>query len=210
MGAHDFTARPLTSRFAADAPWPIGSLILAVGLPQMLKSFVRRTKVPSAQLALMDFARIALGLDKDKAKRGTHTCIISGSFPLDVNKQTQQTCASPPTPNPPRSLVFMCFTRTRVSMRHVCRFYQMCCFPSASLVKAHSSLHCSSVPLYCQSHSLFPNVFISSQDPWTTSLSLPCFLIITSFYSGHPRYRVVSLPLVRASEKHRLCTAKWR
>jgi hypothetical protein len=145
MGAHDFTARPLTSRFAADAPWPIGSLILAVGLPQMLKSFVRRTKVPSAQLALMDFARIALGLDKDKAKRGTHTCIISGSFPLDVNKQTQQTCASPPTPNPPRSLVFMCFTRTRVSMRHVCRFYQMCCFPSASLVKAHSSLHCSSV-----------------------------------------------------------------
>ena len=33
--AHDFTARPLTSRFAADAPWPIGSLILAVDLPQM-------------------------------------------------------------------------------------------------------------------------------------------------------------------------------
>lgn len=26
-------ARPLTSPFAADAPWSIGSLILAVGLP---------------------------------------------------------------------------------------------------------------------------------------------------------------------------------
>jgi len=75
----------------------------------------------------MDFARIALGLDKAKAKRGTHTCIISGSFPLDINKQTQQTCASPPTPNPPRSLGFhVLYTRTRVSMRHVCRFYQMC------------------------------------------------------------------------------------
>lgn len=35
MGAHDFTALPLTSRFATDVPWPIGSLILAVGLPQM-------------------------------------------------------------------------------------------------------------------------------------------------------------------------------
>jgi len=31
-GVHDFTARPLTSCFAADAPWPIGSLILAVGV----------------------------------------------------------------------------------------------------------------------------------------------------------------------------------
>ena len=35
MGAHDFTARPLTLRFAAEAPMAIGSLILAVGLPQM-------------------------------------------------------------------------------------------------------------------------------------------------------------------------------
>ena len=103
----------------------------------MLKSFVRWMKVPSAQLTFMDFARIALGLDKDKAKRGIHTCIISGSFPLDVNKQTQQTCASPPTPNPQIS-GFSCafYTRTHVSTRHVCRFYQMCCFPSASLIKA--------------------------------------------------------------------------
>src|SRR5712672_1077571 len=67
----------------------------------VLKSFVRRTKVPSAQLTFMDFARIAPGLAKAKAKRGTHTCIISGSFPLDVNKQIQQTCASPPTSQSP-------------------------------------------------------------------------------------------------------------
>jgi hypothetical protein len=112
MGAHDFTARPLTSRFAADAPWPIGSLILAVGLPQMLKSFVRRTKVPSAQLALMDFARIALGLDRTRPNV-VHTCIISGSFPLDVNKQTQQTCASP-LPIPP-DLWFSCALHVRAS-----------------------------------------------------------------------------------------------
>jgi hypothetical protein len=66
MGAHDFAARPLTSCFAAD----VGSLILAVGLPQMFL-FVRQTKLPSAPLPFMDFARIVLGLVK--AKRGaTH------------------------------------------------------------------------------------------------------------------------------------------
>jgi hypothetical protein len=155
----------------------------------MLKSFVQRTKVPSAQLTFMDFACIALRLDKAKAKRGTHTCIISGSFPLDVNKQTQQTCASLPLPIPPRSLGFhVLYTRTRVSMRHVCRFYQMCCFPSASRAKAPFLPPLFfRFPLSCQSHSLFPNVFISGQHPWTTttvSLGLPCYLIIKSVYSG--------------------------
>jgi len=32
------------------------------------------------------------------------------------------------------------YTHTRVSIRHVCRFYQMRCYPSASLVPAPSSL----------------------------------------------------------------------
>jgi hypothetical protein len=78
-----FAARPLTLRFAAD----VGSLILAVGLPQMF-SFVRQTKLPSAPLPLMDFARIVLGLVKPNVV--LRTCIISGSFPLDDNKQTKQ------------------------------------------------------------------------------------------------------------------------
>jgi len=81
----------LADWFAYPSSWPS---------PNVLKSFVRWAKVPPAQLTFMDFARIALGLDKAKAKRGTHTCIISGSFPLDVNKQIQQTCASPHSQSP--------------------------------------------------------------------------------------------------------------
>ena len=56
------TLRLVHSRRASrqTPPSQIGLLILAVDLPQNAsKLFVRRTKVPSAQLTFMDFARIA-------------------------------------------------------------------------------------------------------------------------------------------------------
>jgi hypothetical protein len=95
----------------ASRQTPLGRLVRLskqLAFPKYVK-VVRSTDEGSlCTTHLHGFARIALGLDKAKTKRGRHTCIISGSFPLDVNKQTQQACASPPTPNPPRSLGFSC------------------------------------------------------------------------------------------------------
>lgn len=142
MGAHDFAARPLTSRFAAD----VGSLLLAVSLPQVFSFVCSTNEAPPLPLPFMDFARIVLGLVE--AKHGAAHVYNLRIFPaMTTNKHN-----SPLPPLPiPRSLVFMCHTRTRVSTRHVCRFYQMCCSPSASLVQV---LHCSSIALVCH-HTAF-------------------------------------------------------
>ena len=130
-------------------------------------------KFPSAQLTFMDFARIALGLDK--AKRGTRTCIISGSFPLDVNKQTQQqTCAS--TPNPPRSLGFHVLYM-RYARLHTPR---MSLLSDVVVLRAPRSPRSLFFPLslvcFCLSVTI-PNVFISNKHP-TAFLSHPIYLII--------------------------------
>ena len=85
------------------------------------------------------------------------TCTLSGSFPHDDNNKRHNSLCLPPLPisPPPRISGFhVLYTRTRVSIRHVCRFYQMCCSPSASLVKAHSSIVLP-LSLVCQLLSLF-------------------------------------------------------
>jgi hypothetical protein len=136
----------------------------------------------------MDFARIA------RPNVVLRTCIISGSFPLDDNNSL----CLPSTPNPPRSLVFMCFyTPTRVSIRHVLSLLSDVLFSGASLVKVHSSFVLP-LPLVCQ--SLCP--FLCSIPGRQSS----CYLII-NYDSGRPRYRFVSPPAAR-HKKRRLCTAK--
>ncbi len=63
MDAHDFTARPLTSRFAADAPWLVGFVYSSNWpSPNVLRSFVTDEVPPLRKLTFMDFARIAVGL----------------------------------------------------------------------------------------------------------------------------------------------------
>ena len=71
-----------------------------------------------------------------------HTRVLSPDLSrlMSTNKHNRLV---PPFSLIPRSLGF--HMRTRVSMRHVCRFYQMCCFRAPRSSRPHSSLHCSSV-----------------------------------------------------------------
>lgn len=98
----------LADWFAYPSSWPS---------PNVLRSFVRRTKVPSAQLPsliLLVSLSVLTTPSRPQAERGTHTCVISGSFPLmSTNKHNK--LVPLPLSIPPDLWIFMCFTRVRAS-----------------------------------------------------------------------------------------------
>jgi hypothetical protein len=115
--------------FTADAPWVL--LIREVGLPQTCQGPPTRGGCSLAMPPSHALTASARGRSRPcPSQMRRHNIRMRhkpGSFQLD-NKQTNTTArASPPSnSHTPRSQVFMCFyTRTRVSIRHVHRFYQI-------------------------------------------------------------------------------------
>ena len=140
MGAHDFTARHGSSTHIALR----GRRPLADWFAYPSSSFDgRRFPLHNSPSWIL---LVSLSVLTRPRPNVVHTCIISGSFPLNVNKQTQQTCASLPLPIPPDLWVFMCFTRVRASP---CATYvasiRCVVFRAPRSPSPNSFLHCSSV-----------------------------------------------------------------
>jgi len=127
------------------------------------------------------FTRTALGLVEAKcgATHAHNETTSSPDLSCLMTNIHNSSCLAPSLSIPRISGFHVLYTRTRVSIRHVCRFYQMCCSPSASLVKVlpTTTQHNSSAAPW-QSVTQSYSVFVSSIPAcrWTTSV--PPYLIV--------------------------------
>jgi hypothetical protein len=134
---------PLTPRSTASIPFggPFESLIRAAGLPEMCQALTHSTDKALHKLCTTP-PFMAFVDECSRSCRGHMWRRIFPAWMMMTNTHTELVPRSLPLALNPLQIsgFHVLYTHTRVSIRHVCRFYQMRCYPSASLVPAPSSL----------------------------------------------------------------------